>query len=99
MRFQEIKKIMKENKIKREHIPFSCLSPPLKPLPHWTGAARLYKQPRSQVFYKKRLLAMIDLTTRNIQRLFERQVRELTRKTIMSKEDTFDYQLSGGWLQ
>ncbi|HLD79497.1 MAG TPA: hypothetical protein VJA18_02970 [Candidatus Nanoarchaeia archaeon] len=42
---------------------------------------------------------MIDLTTRNIQRLFERQVRELTRKTIMSKEDTFDYQLSGGWLQ
>jgi len=42
---------------------------------------------------------MIDLTTRNIQRLFERQVRELTQKTIMSKEETFDYQLSGGWLQ
>mgnify|MGYP001590650699 FL=1 len=41
---------------------------------------------------------MMDLTTRTIQRLFERQVREMTQKTAMTKEDTFDYQLSGGWL-
>ncbi|MEK6863554.1 MAG: hypothetical protein AABW53_02555 [Nanoarchaeota archaeon] len=41
---------------------------------------------------------MMDLTTRTIQQLFERQVRELTQKTVMTKEDSFDYQLSGGWL-
>jgi len=42
---------------------------------------------------------MVDLTTKTIQRLFNRQVQELTQRTIMSKEDTFDYQLSGGWIQ
>ncbi|MEK6853560.1 MAG: hypothetical protein AABX64_02645 [Nanoarchaeota archaeon] len=41
---------------------------------------------------------MMDLTTRTIQQLFERQVRELTQKTVMTKEGSFDYQLSGGWL-
>ncbi|MEK6899727.1 MAG: hypothetical protein AABX05_01250 [Nanoarchaeota archaeon] len=41
---------------------------------------------------------MIDLTNGTIQHLFERQVRELTHRTVMTKEDTFDYQLSGGWL-
>ena len=42
---------------------------------------------------------MVDLTTKTIQRLFEKQVRELTHRTIAVKEDTFDYQLSGGWIQ
>ncbi len=42
---------------------------------------------------------MIDLTTWTIRSLFEQQVRELTRRTLMAKEDSFDYQLSGGWLR
>lgn len=42
---------------------------------------------------------MVDLTTRNIKHLFEKQVKELTKRTIIQKEDSFDFQLSGGWLQ
>jgi hypothetical protein len=38
---------------------------------------------------------MVDLTTRTIKNLFEKQVRELTNKTL-AKEDSFDYQF-GGW--
>ena len=41
---------------------------------------------------------MIDLSNKTIRRLFEEQVRELTCHTVMRKEDSFDYQLSGGWL-
>ena len=44
-------------------------------------------------------MPMVDLTTKTIQRLFNRQVQELTQRTVMSKEETFDYQLSGGWIQ
>ena len=42
---------------------------------------------------------MIDLNPNTISRLFQEQVRDLTTKTIILKEDTFDYQLSGGWLR
>ena len=42
---------------------------------------------------------MIDLTTNTIRRLFQQQVQELTARTVIRKEDTFDYQFSGGWLQ
>jgi len=42
---------------------------------------------------------MVDLTTKTIKRLFEKQVRELTHRTVMPKEETFDYQMSGGWLR
>ncbi len=42
---------------------------------------------------------MVDLTTRTIRQLFERQVRELTARTLLAREDTFDYQFSGGWLK
>ena len=42
---------------------------------------------------------MIDLTTRTIRNLFQQQVQQLTENTVIRKEDTFDYQLSGGWLQ
>lgn len=47
---------------------------------------------------------MVDLTTRTIKNLFERQVQELTRKTLFSPEDTLDIQFSGdfqfsrGWF-
>ena len=41
---------------------------------------------------------MIDLQPKTIQRLFQKQVRDLTARTLMVKEDTFDFQLSGGWL-
>ena len=44
-------------------------------------------------------MPMVDLTTKTIQRLFHRQVQELTQRTVLSKEETFDYQLSGGWIQ
>jgi len=40
----------------------------------------------------------MDLTTHNIKKLFEKQVAELTQRTI-HKEETFDYQMSGGWLR
>lgn len=40
---------------------------------------------------------MIDLSTGTIRQLFEQQVRELTQRTIITKEDSFDYQFSGGW--
>lgn len=42
---------------------------------------------------------MVDLTNRTIKRLFEKQVRALTQRTKVPKEDLFDFQLSGGWLQ
>ena len=42
---------------------------------------------------------MVDLTTTTIKRLFEQQVRTLTSSTVMNKEDSFDFQLSGGWLR
>jgi len=42
---------------------------------------------------------MVDLSTRTIKNLFEKQVRQLTQKTIFTKEDSFDYQMSGAWLQ
>lgn len=37
----------------------------------------------------------IDLSTGTIKELFNRQVREMTRRTI----DSFDYQFSDRWLQ
>jgi len=42
---------------------------------------------------------MVDLTTVTIKKLFEQQIRALTQDTIISKEDTFYFQLSGGWLR
>jgi len=42
---------------------------------------------------------MIDLTTRTIKRLFEQQVMKMTTETIRPREESFDYQLSGGWLR
>ncbi len=42
---------------------------------------------------------MVDLTTKTIKQLFERQVRALTTRTLLSREDTFDYQFSGGWVR
>jgi hypothetical protein len=41
---------------------------------------------------------MIDLTTTTIRKLFEQQVRDLTQRTLQ-REDSFDYQFSGGWVQ
>jgi hypothetical protein len=45
---------------------------------------------------------MIDLTQRTIKRLFEKQIRELTKRTILQHniqhDRVFDYQLSGGWI-
>ncbi len=66
-----------------------------------TGQPRLdyINNPKHQFFIKTEVIAMVDLTTKTIQHLFNRQVQELTHRTIMSKEDTFDYQLSGGWIQ
>ena len=42
---------------------------------------------------------MVDLTTKTIRRLFEERVQDLTFRTHMRKEDSFDIQLSGGWLR
>ncbi len=44
---------------------------------------------------------MVDLTPTTIKMIFEERVRELTRQTAipLSKEDYFDYQYSGRWLE
>jgi hypothetical protein len=41
----------------------------------------------------------MDLTTNTIKKLFEQQIRDLTMRTMMTKEESFDYQFGGGWLQ
>jgi len=41
---------------------------------------------------------MVDLTLEGIKQLFDQQVLDMTKKTI-HKEDLFDFQFSGGWLQ
>ncbi len=42
---------------------------------------------------------MVDLSNNAIKELFEKQVRELTQRTLMAKEDSFDYQFSERWLR
>lgn len=42
---------------------------------------------------------MVDLTTKTIRNLFQQQVQQLTKKTVLSKEDLLDYQFSGGWVR
>lgn len=44
---------------------------------------------------------MVDLTPTTIKMIFEERVRELTRQTPipMQREDYFDYQFSGRWLE
>ena len=42
---------------------------------------------------------MVDLTTKTIRNLFEKQVQDLTYRTRMHKEDSFDVQFNGGWLR
>jgi len=42
---------------------------------------------------------MVDLSNKTIKNLFEKQVRELTARSIISKEESFDLQFSGGWLR
>ena len=39
----------------------------------------------------------MDLSNQKIKKLFEKQISELTQRTL-HKEETFDYQMSGGWL-
>jgi hypothetical protein len=42
---------------------------------------------------------MVDLSTETIKQLFQKQVKNLTTNTVGAKENTFDYQFSGGWLR
>lgn len=42
---------------------------------------------------------MVDLSHRTIKNLFEQQIKELTQRALLPREDSFDYQLSGGWLR
>ncbi len=41
---------------------------------------------------------MVDLSNKTIQKIFHEQVRQLTTNTLISKEETFDFQMSGGWI-
>ncbi|HLC52703.1 MAG TPA: hypothetical protein VJI98_05655 [Candidatus Nanoarchaeia archaeon] len=41
---------------------------------------------------------MVDLTPTTIRKLFERQIRELTSKTIPI-EESFNIQFNGGWVR
>ncbi len=44
---------------------------------------------------------MVDLSTNNVKRVFEKQIMELTKRThtLLPKEELFNYQFSGGWLR
>jgi hypothetical protein len=43
---------------------------------------------------------MIDLQPKTIKKIFEQQILNMTTKTVIrDKENTFDFQLSGGWLK
>ncbi len=42
---------------------------------------------------------MMAQSTKNIRRLFEEQIRDLTQRTLIRREDSFDLQFSGRWLQ
>ena len=42
---------------------------------------------------------MIDLSNQTIKQLFHDQVKELTMRTLRERENTLDYQLSGGWIR
>ncbi len=39
---------------------------------------------------------MVDLSPQTIQKLLQKQLQELTKRTF-HKEDSFDYQFSGAW--
>ena len=41
----------------------------------------------------------MDLKTKTIRELFEQQVRDLKQHELFCKEDSFDLQFSGRWLQ
>jgi hypothetical protein len=40
----------------------------------------------------------MDMSTYNIKKLFEKQISELTKRSL-NKEELFDFQLSRGWLK
>lgn len=40
----------------------------------------------------------MDLSTYTIKKLFEKQISELTKRSL-PREEFFDFQLSGGWLK
>ncbi len=43
---------------------------------------------------------MVDMSNKTIKRLFQQQIRELTKKTIeRQQDDVFDYQMSGAWIR
>lgn len=44
---------------------------------------------------------MMDVSTRNVKKLFEKQITELTKRTcgIIPREELFDIQMSGSWLR
>ena len=42
---------------------------------------------------------MIDMSQKNIKKLFEHQISELTKRTNEEQGQLFDYQMSGGWVQ
>ncbi len=78
---------------------YAFRAPLINPHTHWTTSGRVYKEGSPKQFHQKRGDApMVDLTTSHIRKLFEQQVRELTARTLLDKEDLFDFQLSGGWL-
>ena len=52
-------------------------------------------------FWSKKEVHKMDVSTRNVKKLFEKQITELTKRTcnILPKEELFDLQMSGGWLR
>lgn len=46
---------------------------------------------------KKKVIHMVDLSTRKIKELFNEQIKQLTRRSLAS--DSFDYQFSDRWVR
>lgn len=42
---------------------------------------------------------MVDLAATTIKNLFEQQIRDLTLRTVLPREESFDFQFSGRWIE
>jgi hypothetical protein len=45
---------------------------------------------------RKKVIMMVDLSTKTIKEIFNKQVRELTKRTLST--ESFDYQFSDRWI-
>ena len=66
------------------------------------SAGKLPVPPPCPIIFKqstkkeKKVIIMVDLSTKTIKEIFNKQVREMTKKSLSSQ--SFDYQFSDRWI-